>query len=197
MTMHCVTCHYHASIATGLIHPPVLSPCRKAAAAAAAAAADAGAPAAAAALLHSALGASVRTQYCAGLAGQLASLDKSRPQARMNSSGTHGAGQSACAGRDGNCSRNAQAAGARADAEPAAGEPGTQDSCNPDAYHGEGGDAGGAAGRSPREAPNSGEDRSSAQRAAWLRAAAVLQADGACMAGGAAGDLSKLEARPV
>ena len=158
----------------------VLRQRRKLAAASAAAAADAGAPAAAAALLHASLGASVRTQYLAGLVVQLASLYRRR--ARRG-----------CAYPD----PIPDAGGEGRDEVMGEEEEGRLAACAPDRQ----GRCGGAA-RSGAAAESDQDrvcdpDPDDAQRTAWLRAAAVLRADGEWARGGAAGDLAALEVRTM
>ena len=159
--------------------------CRKAAAAAAAAAADAGAPAAAAALLHTSLGASVRTQYRAGLAAQLASQYRRRAR-------------SGCVNPDhdpnpdmGGEGLNAVGAAVGEDAKGgfAACAPGRQGRCDGAAMSG--------AAAESNQGSSYDPEPDDPQQAAWLRAAAVLQADGLWARAGAAGDLAALEARTL
>lgn len=160
----------------------MLHRCRKLAAAAAAAAADAGAPAAAAALLHASLGASVRTQYLAGLAGQLASLDRRRVRR-------------SCADPDPD--PNPDAGGEGRDEGVGEDEEDGLAACAPGRQGRSGGAARSGAAADSDQGKSCDPDPDEAQQSAWLRAAAVLRADGEWAHGGAAGDLAALEVRTM
>lgn len=155
---------------------------RKLAAAAAAAAADAGAPAGAAALLHASLGASVRTQYLAGLAGQLASLDRRRARRGCADPDPDPGPDAGSAGRD-------EGVGEEEEGGLAARAPGRQGRC--------GGAARSGAAAESDQGRVCDPDPEEAQRSAWLRAAAVLRADGEWARHGADGDPAALEVRTM
>jgi len=184
-------------------HAERLCASRKAAGAAAAAAADAGAPAAAAALLHSSLGAAVRTQYAAGLAGQLAGLARRRARAGGRGAGPDPAPALPGAGGPG----AAVAASGRGEDGPATDPDARADAGQgPDLAPAKLGKSGRAAalaaagaGGAPASASNSagGGGGDEAQRGAWLRASAVLAAAGAWMRDAPTDDLPAVEVQPA